>query len=254
MTWTVHLHERVSRHAGQSADSLGAVIDGQHEPATMNDAGLAQDHELFGREVRVFDHELTGIAAATKPVGEIVQGATKAMLPEGIGEVRKFARFAHDNTIQVHGRRVEHHFDGGFRKAPQNRVNVLSFLTGNGLYGRQLGLAALFEKGREQGRLSIEVIVQRSFRNAGFPRNLGHGRPFVSARQKHLFRTLQDLLALGAQLTQRSAAFVRRALGVGVRRAGHEGTGSFYGSSTVSIMLTELVGHRKIISVSGVSL
>lgn len=254
MTRTVYLHERVSRHAGQSADGLGAVINGQHEPATMNNAGLTQDHELLGSKIRIFDLEFARITAAAKPVREVVQCSFKTITPEYIGKIGKFPCFAHNDAVQIHGRRVEHHFDGSFRKAPQNRVNVLSLFAGNGLNGRQLGLAALLEKSREQGRLAVEVIVKRALRNACFPRNLGHGRPFVSARQKHLFRTLQDLLALGAQLTQRGTALVRRALGVGVRRAGHEGTGSFYGSSTVSIMLTELVGHRKIISVSGVSL
>ncbi len=254
MIRTVYFHERVSSHAGKSADGLRAVIDRQHEPAAMNDAGLAQDHELFGRKIRIFDHELTGIAAATKPVGEIVQGSPKAIAPERISKVRELSRFADNDAVQVHGCGIEHHFDGSFRKTPQSRVNVLPLFAGNGLNGGKLGLAALFEKSGEQGRLAIEVIVKRALRDTGFPRNLGHGRAFVPARQKNLFRTLQDLLALGAQLTQRGTAFVGRALSVGVRRAGHEGTGSFYGFSTVSIMLTELVGHRKIISVSGVSL
>ena len=254
MMRAVDLHEGIGRNVGQSADGFRAVINGQHEPTAMHDTGLAQDHKLFGSEIRVFDLELARIPAATQPVGEVVQGAPKTVAPEGVSKVWEFSRFANDDAIQVHGRRVEHHFDGSFRQAAQTRMNVRPILSGNGLNSRQFGFAAFFEERGEERRLTIEMIVKRALRNTGFPRNLRHGRAFITACEKDLFRSLQNLLALGAHLAQRCAGLVRHTLGAVSRRAGHEWARSFSGKNTISNMLTELVGHRKIISVSGVSL
>lgn len=252
MFGAVNLQEAVGRKNRQLLDAGCVILDRQHEPTALYDTRLAHHHELLGREGWVVDNDDAFGGFAGKPCGQTVKRTGEAIAPECIGQIGKLRSFRHDDAVQAHGGGAEQDLDDSGRELDQACSEVEPVIIDRSKKHVQLGAALFFEERGEKGRLAIEVVVERSLGNAGCPRDLGHGRPFISRRQKDGASTSQNLVALGTNGARGGAVFVsgstRKAI---VLDAAHAGQGSFCHSSVILNMLTELVGHRKIISVSG---
>lgn len=201
----VDAQKRVGRQSGYSSDARLVVANGQHQAFSLNDARLAQHHELLGGKRRIWQSELTVSGAALEPTRQITERAPETVLPKRIGKVRETSGFSDDDAVKPHGVRFEQNVDDRQRRLHEAAAQIRSGVARQRLKRIMHGVAGFFEKRREQSVFAGEMIVKRAFGNAGRAGNLGHGRAFVPGLKKNFAGAGQDLSAFGLERFARAA-------------------------------------------------
>ncbi len=250
----VNFQEAFSRKLCQARNRLGAIINRHGQAAAIDDARLAHSDQLLSGELSVGDYQRPRDMAALQPLAQILQSGTKAVLPEGIRQVWKFFCFRNQYAIQSHRFRVEQQVDCRFTHIQKRVLEVMGIIIHQGSECLKLCARLFNDESREQISFAGEVIIQRSFGNAGLSGDMRHRGAFVAMRQKDLLCSSQNLFAFAGGRVRRER---RRNDGcltwcLGTPLVSHKAPAFFRNQTAIRIMLTEQVGQCKNISVSGV--
>lgn len=244
----INLKEALSRQLRQLRDGMRAIIDREGQAPSVDDTGLAHGNQLLSRKFGIRNGQAASVMTALQPLAQIVQRRTKAVPPKGIGQIGKFFSLGHEYAVQPHGFRVEKQVDRSLANIQQRMMEVTRIVIHQSCECLELGARLFDDKGRKKVSFAREVIVERTFGHAGFTGDMRHGRAFIAVCQKDFSRTVQNLFALSRR--QRGSLVFR---GRCARPWGlHKALAPFRYQTAMRIMLTELVGQCKIISVSGV--
>ncbi len=235
----------------QLRNSLSAIIDGKSQATAVDNACLAHRHQLLCRELSIRDSQCGGVVAALKPLAQMAQVCTKAMFPKNIRQIREFFSLGNQYAVKAHCFGVEQKMDGSFTDTQQSVFEILRVITHQSSNCLKLCARLFHNESREEIRFAREVIVQRPFRDASFTGDVGHRRTLVAMRQKDFPCALQNLLALTGLRGDRGGAG-QLTWCLGSPLVFHKAPAFFRHHTAMRIMLTEQVGQRKNISVSGV--
>lgn len=214
---SVHAKEAVRYHAGHAIYAGLTGIHGQRKAAPVDDAGLAHREELLGSKVDILNDELACGMFLGKPAGKAGQCSGDAIMPERVRQIGKLVGFCHNDAVEAYGFRVDHQLDDGGRCLPESRVQVGLRSLRDGFQRVETCAAAFLEKGREQVRLVLEMVIERAFGDTGHTGDLRHGSPFITLLKEKLPCTLEDLLTFAGCPFAATGRALGRLFGLGHR-------------------------------------